>query len=77
MFDVYTSIEGRKKTYLVSNEQYHATMNYAKKYFKLPESKITVKCGWVLNDELYLEDPHKKGSHKHWVAFTNCGKEGK
>lgn len=68
MFEIYKSYKGRK-TYIVSDEQFHETVAYAKKYFRCSEAHIECKCVWILNEELYLEDPHSKKAKKHWGAW--------
>jgi hypothetical protein len=41
----------------------------AKKFFRCSEAHLEVVNGYVLNDELYLEDPHKRGTKLKCVAF--------
>ena len=68
MFEVYKSIEGRK-TYLVSNVPI-GLYEEAKKRWKIANSRIEIASCWILDNELYLENPHEKKAVKHWVAFT-------
>lgn len=69
MFEIYKAINGRK-TYLVSNEKKAESLyQYAKKHFKVAGNKLEIRIGWILNDELYLEDPHKKHTHRKWIAY--------
>lgn len=72
MYEVYESIKGRKH-YLVFDKKakYPDIVSQARKYFRCSERYLEVEIGWILNDELYLEDPHKKGTRKagicsHW-----------
>ena len=69
MFEIYKAYKG-KKTYIVSDEQFHETVAYAKKHFKVSEARIVCEVGWILNKELWLEDPENKKAVKHWVAYT-------
>ena len=74
MFEIYTSISGRKKTYIVCKSNWlnaasYLLVKYAKKYFKVKEEKIKHEKAWLLNDELYLSNPHKKGTKKCLVAY--------
>lgn len=69
MFEIYKSYSKRKKTYIVSNENREDVINYTKKYFKVSKDKIVVVHGWLLKDELYLEDPHNKKAHTFWVGY--------
>lgn len=77
MYEVYKAIKG-KKHYLVfpqgSGEWacvYENLVKAAGRYFRCGEKNLEVELGWILNDELYLEDPHVKGSKRvdvvsHW-----------
>lgn len=75
-----TEKQNRRKAYIVStipfevNEYglivgYEEIMKFAKRYFRQSKGHIEVACGWVLNDELYLEDPKKKGAKRRAIAF--------
>lgn len=62
-FTVYKSIKGRKH-YLVfprdSGEWavvYEKLTKAAGRYFRCGEKNLEIENGWILNDELYLEDP--------------------
>lgn len=72
MFEVYVSLKG-KKHYLVFDRKtlYMDCVEAATRHFRCGEKNLEVEQGWVLNDELYLEDPHVKGSKRvvvvsHW-----------
>lgn len=72
MFEIYQSIEGRKKTYLVSigfcfNRE--SFINVAKRYFHVSRERIICLRAWIVNDELYLENPHLKNKKDCWVAY--------
>jgi hypothetical protein len=76
MFEIYQSIEGRKKTYLVStwargfclSREYF--INEAKRYFHVSRERIICLRAWIVNDELlYLEDPHLRNERMCWVAY--------
>ena len=70
MFEIYKTTEGRKKTYLVFNGHcnFSKAIACAKKFFKVSEDHIDSDGCWILNDELYFEDPHKKNAKK-MIAF--------
>ena len=74
MFEIYegrTEKQNRKKTYLVDEPwtSYICMCEAAKKFFRCSEAHLEVVNGYVLNDELYLEDPHKRGAKLKCVAF--------
>lgn len=75
MFEIYQSIEGRKKTYLVSTWaggfclNRESFINEAKRYFHVSRERIICLRAWILNDELYLEDPHLRNEKMCWVAY--------
>lgn len=74
MFEIYegrTEKQNRKKTYLVDEPwtSYIDMREAAKKFFRCSEAHLEIVNGWVLNDELYLEDPHKRGAKIKIVAF--------
>lgn len=74
MVEIYKS-EGKKpKTYLVSDINYlnmkgkadHQKLedfiSYSMRYFKVKPHRLFMTLVWVLNDEMYLADPHKRGT---------------
>ena len=63
--------QNRKKTYLVAEPwtSYICMCDAAKKFFRCSEAHIEIANGYVHNDELYLEDPHKRGAKLKCVAF--------
>lgn len=63
--------QNRKKTYLVAEPgtTYIRMCEAAKKFFRCSEAHLEIVNGYVLNDELYLEDPHKRGAKLKCVAF--------
>lgn len=73
MYEVYIGLteRNRKKTYLVYEPwtSYIDMCEAAKKFFRCSEAHLEIVNGWVLNDELYLEDPHKRGAKIKAVAF--------
>lgn len=71
MFEIYTSIEGRKKTFLVfeGTEKPDVAFAAARKFFRVAEHHIAYRVCWILNDELYFEDPHKKTAKKKFAFF--------
>lgn len=73
MYEVYIgrTERSRKKTYLVYEPwtSYFCMYEAAKKFFRCSEAHIEIVAGYVLNDELYLEDPHKRGAKMKMVAY--------
>lgn len=75
MFEIYQSIEGRKKTYLVSTWargfclNRESFVNEAKRYFHVSRERIICLRAWIVNDELYLEDPYLRNEKMCWVAY--------
>ncbi len=73
MYEVFVSIEGKKKTYLVFDlrKNYGESVKASKKYFRVSEKHIMHTVCWILNDELYFKNPNTKGS-KMKIAFFWC-----
>lgn len=73
MYEIYIgrTERNRKKTYLVDEPwtSYIDMCEAAKKFFKCSVAHLEITYGYVLNDELYLEDPHKRGAKMKTVAF--------
>lgn len=71
MYEIYTSTEGKKKTYLVFDEPIALTEAelIAAKFFKVSKNHIGWDVCWILNDELYFENPHKKAAKKKVAIF--------
>lgn len=76
VYEIYEGISqnGHKKTYLVFISKCLAAAEIAKtarKYFKCAAQNIKIKQGWILNDELYFEQPSKKAKIvlvAYWVG---------
>ena len=68
-FEIYHALHSRK-TYLVSDGRADDLFENAKKHYKCALNKIALKEGWVLNDELYLKDPHHPKAKICYVAYT-------
>ena len=73
MYEIYQTIEGRKKTFLVfdGKEKPDAVFTAAKKYFRVAEHHLAITTCWILNDELYFEDPHDKKAKKMVALYWN------
>ncbi len=77
MIEIYRSEDKRSKTYLVENirllkmkgradhQKLEDFITYSMRYFKVKPNKLFMTSVWVLNDEMYLEDPHKRGAKQH------------
>lgn len=72
-FEIYESIQGKKKKYVVvvtpAKVSVNELINYAKKLFKCSEAHIAVKPGWIYKGKLYLEDPKKNHERSAIVAY--------
>lgn len=72
-FEVYEGLtsQNRKKKYLVADWSACRIwlINNAKRFFHVSQDKIICLRGWIYKQELYLEDPHKKGAKHCWVAY--------
>lgn len=72
MFEIYASTTGRKRYLIFSNSiKYDQLVIEGRKYFRCGEKNLEIEKGWILNDELFLENPHKKGAKpvavvSHW-----------
>lgn len=65
MFEIYRSIKGRK-TFLVVDEysKYREVEKEATKFFRVSKRHLQWQKCWILNDELYFEDPCNKKAKK-------------
>ena len=68
-YEVYVgkTAMGRNKSYFVANAPYTA-VDAAKKVLKVTTAHIFVQPGWVIGEDLYLNNPKRKGQKKVWVA---------
>lgn len=69
----YKALKGRK-VYLVFDYKRAGSWDYeyiAKNYFKASRRDITFDIGYVYNDELYFENPHRKGAKKVIYAYQD------
>lgn len=86
MVEVYKS-EGKKpKTYLVADINYFKLkghfdhqkledfISYSIRYFKVKTNRLFMTSVWVVGDEMYLENPHKRGS-KQLTAICMINKK--
>lgn len=74
MVEIYKTEGNKQKTYLVADfnhwkmktraddDKLEDFINYSMKYFKVRSNRLFMTSVWVMNDEMYLEDPHKKGA---------------
>ena len=70
-FEIYESISGRKKKYIVTkvDADYLEVIDFAKRSFKCSEAHIDVTCGWLYKGKLYLDDPEKHSVKPVTVAY--------
>ena len=76
MIEIYKTEGNKQKTYLVADfnhwkiktraddDKLEEFITYAMRYFKVKPDRLFMTSVWVLNDEMYLEDPHKKGQKR-------------
>lgn len=65
----------QKKTF-VAGEDPEVLMKYAaNKVFKKPASCLDMALGYVVGDDLYLEDPQKKNQKTVWVVYSKVRKK--
>lgn len=86
MVEIYKSEGKRQKTYLVEDiklgkmkgyadsQKLEDFISYSMRYFKVRPNRLFMTAVWILNDEMYLEDPHKRGS-KQCTAICMINKE--
>ena len=70
-FEIYegrTEKQNRKKKYLFFKKE-NLNIPQAKKYFRCSFLHLKIADGWVLNDDLYLEDPEKAKAKKGTVIY--------
>jgi hypothetical protein len=61
--EVYKALNSRK-VYLVFNRSEHTLIRESTKYFKVSKKDLLLREAYLYNDELYFENPHKKGTKK-------------
>lgn len=86
MVEIYKSEGKRQKTYLVEDIRLMKTkgktddqkledfIRYSMRYFKVKPNRLFMTAVWILNDEMYLEDPHKRGT-KQRTAICMMNKQ--
>lgn len=74
MIEIYKSEGKNPKTYLVTDINYFNIkgpfdsqelenfISYSMRYFKVRPNRLFMTSVWILNDEMYLENPHKRGA---------------
>lgn len=100
MVEIYKSEGKNPKTYLVEDIDYinmkgHSDsqklenfISFSIRYFKVRPNRLFMTSVWILNDEMYLEDPHTRGAKRrtaiclinnkikvHLIAFINKDKQ--
>ena len=86
MIEIYKSEGKKQKTYLVEDirlskmkgyadhQKLDDFISYSVRYFKVKPNRLFMTSVWILNDELYLEDPHKRGA-KQRTAICMMNKQ--
>ena len=69
MFEIYKAYKGRKSYVVVLDENLASAQTYAKKYFKCSTAHIVCVIGYIYRNELYFQDPQKRGTRACWIAY--------
>lgn len=78
-FEIYESTEGKKRRFFVvpvGKYQTDDIARYAKKFFKVSANKLAFDMGYVINDELWL-DERPEGSKPVLVLYVDTSFEHK
>jgi len=72
MADTYEVFVGktsknRNKSYFVAKDMSVAN-KAAKRSLKVTEDHILIQVAWTVGDDLYFNNPHKRGQKKVWAA---------
>lgn len=74
MIEIYKNERKNPKTYLIADTNYlnmkgrsdsqklEDFISFSMRYFKVSANRLFMTSVWVLNDEMYLANPHKKGA---------------
>ena len=78
-FEIYESTEGKKRRFFVVPMGKYLSdeiVRYAKRVFKVSADKLTLDTGYVINDELWL-DERPKGSKPVFVVSVDTTRKHK
>lgn len=69
MYEVYIgkTEQGRNRSYFVDKDMAVAN-KAAKRTLKVAEDHILIEVAWTVGDDLYFNNPHKRGQKKVWAA---------
>lgn len=70
-YEVYESIEGRKKRYLVfdGKEKPDEAYRASARFFRASEDHIFFRACWILNNKLYFDFPDNEKAKKKYAFF--------
>lgn len=72
-YEIYESYSKKKTTkkYIVVSlrSDYDEVMKFAKRFFHCSEAHLDFTIGYLYEDELYLESPHRKGTRSVGVVY--------
>ena len=72
-YEIYESYSKKKTTkkYIVVSlrSDYDEVMNFAKRFFHCSEAHLDFTIGYIFENELYLESPHRKGTRSVGVVY--------
>lgn len=72
-FEIFESTEGKKRRFFVVPIGKYLSddiVRYAKRFFKVSADKLALDTGFVINDELWL-DERPEGSKTVFVVFVD------
>lgn len=72
-YEIYESYSKKKTTkkYIVVSlrSDYDEVMSFAKRFFHCSEAHLDFTIGYIFENELYLESPHRKGTRSVGVVY--------
>lgn len=72
--EIYHSLTGKKKTYLVANHSdTYAFRKFARHYFHCTTEDTIIKQAYIYDGYLYLDNPHKRAQKTVLVAYYMKG----
>lgn len=71
MIEIYKGFHKKEKTYVVATKksEYPALVPYAARLLKVSKEHIYFTEGWLLDKQLYLDNPHNSKAKRVGVAF--------
>ena len=69
-FEIYEGFTKRKKKYIVVNAEFvgEEDLSFCKKFFHCSDKHLYIAAGYILDKNLYLEDPESKKAKDVFVV---------